>query len=79
LNQHIAAAIEQAQVFLLLISPSTIAGGYINDREYPAIDGRRRTANALGCPIILMPCAYQAAIRDHFKRKPQTSARGHYR
>ena len=36
-NDTIRDAINQADVFLLLVSPSTIASRYINEKEFPAI------------------------------------------
>ncbi len=40
-NQAIQSAIDQARIFVLLISPHFIDSAYIRDHEWPAIQGRR--------------------------------------
>lgn len=58
-NASIEAAIKQAQVFVLLISPDFIASDYVNDSEIPAISEQRRSTGALVLPVVLKRCSWQ--------------------
>ena len=61
-DDSILAEINRANVFLLLVSPSTIASRYINEKEFPAIAARAQAVKGLICPIVLSPCDAEAAI-----------------
>ncbi|MGE4045129.1 MAG: leucine-rich repeat domain-containing protein [Acetobacteraceae bacterium] len=61
-NQAIQDAINEAHVFLLLVSPSFIASDYIRRHERPAIDARCKAVNGLILPVILMPCDWQPVV-----------------
>jgi hypothetical protein len=56
---RIAAAIEAAQVFALLITPDFTGSDYVYDKEIPAIQEQRRTAGALVLPVVLKRCTWQ--------------------
>src|SRR4051794_9024510 len=51
-------AINRANVFVLLISPSFIKSDYINDKEIPAIQARCARTSALVLPTVLQRCAW---------------------
>jgi hypothetical protein len=57
-NRSIEIAIEDADVFLLLVSPGFIASDYIYDHEIPAIKARHRVG-ALVIPVVLKRCMWQ--------------------
>ena len=61
-DDSILAEINRANVFLLLISPSTTASRYIKEKEYPAIVARAQAVKGLICPVVLTPCDWQAAV-----------------
>lgn len=61
-NDTILDAINQSDVFVLLISPSTIDSRYINEKEYPAIVARAQAVKGLICPVVLSPCDWQPAV-----------------
>ena len=56
---QIAAAIQAAQVFVLLITPDFIASDYIYEIEIPAIRQQSRTAGALVLPVVFKRCTWQ--------------------
>jgi hypothetical protein len=55
----IEAAINAADVFVLLATPGFIASNYIYDKEIPAIKARRLTSKALVVPVVLKRCSWQ--------------------
>jgi formylglycine-generating enzyme required for sulfatase activity len=61
-DDSILAEINRANVFLLLISPSTIDSRYINEKEYPAIVARAQAVKGLICPVVLSPCDWQRVV-----------------
>jgi TIR domain len=58
-EKEIGAAIDAANLFLLLVSPDFIGSDYVYEREIPAIRGRRRTGGVLVLPVILKRCTWQ--------------------
>ena len=61
-NDTIRDAINQADVFLLLVSPSWIASKFIREDERPAIDARCAAIKGLIVPVILMPCDWERVV-----------------
>lgn len=57
-RREIQTAIEKAEVFVLLASPSFLASSFIHDHELPAIK-LRHAAGALILPTILKRCYWQ--------------------
>jgi hypothetical protein len=55
----IEAAIQSADVFVLLTTPAFIASDYIYYKEIPAIRKRHRSSNALVLPVVLERCCWQ--------------------
>lgn len=57
-DQAIQSAIDQARIFVLLISPHFIASTYIRNNELPAIQDRRDAdpANISVVRVLLTPC-----------------------
>jgi hypothetical protein len=55
----IRQAIETAEVFILLVSPSFIGSDYIYDYEIPAIRERKKSPRTLVLPVILSRCSWQ--------------------
>jgi formylglycine-generating enzyme required for sulfatase activity len=58
-NDNIRAAIDRAEVFILLISPSFVASRFIQDEELPAIRERGKKVGGIIFPVILMPCEWK--------------------
>lgn len=56
-NTTIQAAIEAADVHLLLVTPAFLASDYIYDHELPAIKSRL-LAGALVIPVVLQECMW---------------------
>jgi hypothetical protein len=55
----IADAIADAQVFVLLLSPSFIESDYVFEKELPAIRDRRKSGGALVLPVVVKRCQWQ--------------------
>src|SRR5262245_10366966 len=58
-NSTIEKSINEANVFVLLVSPAFIASDYIYENEIPAIKGRHQRAAALVLPVVLRRCNWQ--------------------
>jgi hypothetical protein len=56
---QIAAAIESAQIFVLMITPDFIASDYVYEKEIPAIQQQMREVGALVLPVVLKRCIWQ--------------------
>ncbi len=61
-NDRIAAAIADAHVFLLMLSPSFFNSSYIRTTEIPAIHARLRAIGGLVCPILLIRCPWERQL-----------------
>ncbi len=61
-NDTILDQINQAEVFLLLVSPSFIASKFIREREIPAIEQRCKAVNGLILPVVLLPSAWEGVV-----------------
>lgn len=57
-NAAIRAAIDAAEVHILLVTAAVFASEYIWDHEYPAIEARAR-GGALVIPVVLRECMWQ--------------------
>jgi hypothetical protein len=55
----IQQAIEAAELYILLISPTFIASDYIYQHEIPAIRQRARLTDALVFPVVLSRCFWK--------------------
>jgi hypothetical protein len=56
---EIAQAIDAAEIFLLLVSAKFFGSAYINDVEWPHIQGRAARCDRLVVPIILRRCSWK--------------------
>ena len=56
---QIAAAIEAAQIFVLMITPDFIASDYVYEKEIPAIQQQMREVGALVLPVVLKRCIWR--------------------
>lgn len=63
-NTLIARAIDNAQIFLLLLSPAFFKPGYIWDTEFPAIKARHAKGGTLLVPLRLRPGSVLPGIGD---------------
>lgn len=61
-EQSIQDAIEDARLFILLLSPAYLSSDYIREHELPAIFASANTLNGLICPVVLSPCGWASAI-----------------
>ena len=61
-NDTIRDEINQADVFVLLVSPSWIASPFIRDEERPAINARCAAIKGLIVPVVLMPCDWEHVV-----------------
>lgn len=61
-NDTIRDAINQADVFVMLVSPSWIASKFIRDEERPAINARCAAIKGLIVPVVLMPCDWERVV-----------------
>ena len=61
-NDTIRDAINQAEVFLLLVSPSWIASNFIQEEERPAIEARCAAIKGLIVPVVLEPCDWERVV-----------------
>ena len=61
IDQAIDAALERAQVILLLVSPDFIASDYCYEREMARAMERHQAGEARVLPIILRPCEWHPA------------------
>ena len=73
----ILRAVDDSDVFILLLSPNVLASGFFMDHELPAIHARAQSSNALIVPVILRPCiwepfwsGYQAVPLDKGRVRP---------
>jgi hypothetical protein len=80
----IGTAIDQAEIFLLLVSAKFFGSAYIRDVELPRILARAAQCDGLIVPVILRPCrwefklgGYQAVPSVDGKLKPITEWRPH--
>lgn len=60
-NERIARQIDEAHIFLLLMSPAFFASDYIFDKELPAID-ERCASGALIIPVLAKPCFWSPFV-----------------
>ena len=58
----IAAAIQRAEVFLLLVTPEFFASRYIRDVERPAIEARKVQCDGLVVSVILRMCLWEHKV-----------------
>ena len=57
--------IAQSTVFLLCMSPAYLSSSYLYDVEFPAIEARVRSSDALMVPVILRPCPWCGFVGDY--------------
>ena len=74
---EILKMIDQAHIFILLVSPSFLASDFIWDKELPAMKDRVQKIGALLLPVVLSRClwknvcdAIQAVPKDKGQLKP---------
>jgi len=73
-TSEISKRIDDADVFILLISPNSIASEYIYEKEMPAIKARRRDAAALVIPVVLSRCCWPM-VADELEPVPTVAKR----
>src|SRR4051794_3277459 len=56
---EISAAINEADLAILLVSADFLASSFIRDREVPALLRARKERGLLLIPVIAQPCAWQ--------------------
>ncbi len=61
-DSTIEAAINDAHLFLVLVSPASLASAFIRNRELPAIERRANAVNGMVVPIVLAPCPWQDLV-----------------
>ncbi len=57
-QQHITAALTNARVAILLVSPAFLASDYIRNNELPLLFRRARDEGVTILPVILRPCLF---------------------
>lgn len=76
-NDEIEKAIQNAKVFLMLISARFDASTYIRDKERPAIEKRVKYCNGLIVPVVLYPCVLPKGLSD--RQAVPITDKGHLR
>lgn len=71
LDEEIAAAMERANLFLLLVSSSFINSDYCYDKEFKKTLEKQKAGKALVVPIIVRPCDWQIPELRQFKALPE--------
>lgn len=71
LDQEIAAAMEKANLFLLLVSSSFINSDYCYEKEFKKALEKQKAGKALIVPIIVRPCDWQIPELRQFKALPE--------
>ena len=71
LDSEIAAAMEKANLFLLLVSSSFINSDYCYEKEFKKVLEKQKAGKALIVPIIVRPCDWQIPELRQFKALPE--------
>jgi len=64
-NKKIEAAIERAEVFLLLVSPGFLFSDYIYRIELPAIRARAARCDGLVVPVLVEKCMWEQHLAEY--------------
>ena len=58
-DEAIKRQVEQAEIFILLVSPEFLSSDFVWEQELPEIVKRHEKGEAIVLPVIVRPCAWQ--------------------
>ncbi len=71
IDEHVKAELEQAQLYLVLVSSSFIASNYCIEKEFARAIERQKEGHARIVPIILRECDWEIPELKQFKALPE--------
>ena len=71
IDDQIMLALQQAQLFIALLSPAYIASGYCYEQEFKKAQERETSGSMTVVPVILQPCEWLSTPFSKFKALPR--------